>query len=113
MCGIVGYYGINSALPRLLDGLARLEYRGYDSAGVSLALDTGLATYKTRGRLSSLKALLEKEKPLETKLGIGHTRWANLLLSTPTPIWTPGAGSRLFTMESLKTTFPCEKNWKD
>ena len=76
MCGIVGYNGINSALPRLLEGLARLEYRGYDSAGVSLALDTGLATYKTRGRLSSLKALLEKEKPPETKLGIGHTRWA-------------------------------------
>lgn len=76
MCGIVGYLGKDSALPRLLDGLARLEYRGYDSAGVSLHLGSSLKTYKTAGRLSSLQALLEEEKPTCTQLGIGHVRWA-------------------------------------
>lgn len=74
MCGIVGYIGDSKALPILLDGLKRLEYRGYDSAGVAL-LGEDLKVVKTAGRIADLEKKLEGEI-LEGTIGIGHTRWA-------------------------------------
>ncbi|HSI92578.1 MAG TPA: glutamine--fructose-6-phosphate transaminase (isomerizing) [Jiangellaceae bacterium] len=76
MCGIVGYVGEQSALDVVLDGLRRLEYRGYDSAGVALVADGALATTKAAGKLANLeKALAAAPVPASTT-GIGHTRWA-------------------------------------
>jgi len=75
MCGIFGYAGKKEALPILLEGLARLEYRGYDSAGVALLEGDTLAVRKARGRLDNLKDLLERA-PIQGATGIGHTRWA-------------------------------------
>lgn len=74
MCGIVGYIGDKKALPILLDGLKRLEYRGYDSAGVAI-LGEDLKVVKTAGRIKDLEKKLEGEV-LEGAIGIGHTRWA-------------------------------------
>ena len=76
MCGIVGYVGPKNAVPLLIEGLKRLEYRGYDSAGVAvLQADGALAVRKRVGRLSNLEEALETE-PLAGSVGIGHTRWA-------------------------------------
>ena len=76
MCGIVGYVGPKNAVPLLIEGLKRLEYRGYDSAGVAVLPAGGkLAVRKRVGRLSNLEEALEAE-PLAGGLGIGHTRWA-------------------------------------
>ncbi len=75
MCGIVGYVGQRDVVPVLLGGLKRLEYRGYDSAGIAIVSDGCLNVHKTKGRLSSLCDLLEGCKA-EDALGIGHTRWA-------------------------------------
>lgn len=75
MCGITAYAGKENALPFLLQGLEKLEYRGYDSAGVTLVSSHHLETYKVKGRLTNLEKILsEKEHPEHT--GIGHTRWA-------------------------------------
>ena len=75
MCGIIGYIGKSQAVPVLLDGLRRLEYRGYDSAGVAI-LDGGkVETRKRIGRIANLAELL-KEKPATGHIGISHTRWA-------------------------------------
>jgi glucosamine--fructose-6-phosphate aminotransferase (isomerizing) len=75
MCGIVAYLGSKVAQPILIEGLKRLEYRGYDSAGVAL-LGTGvIRLQKTSGRIKALEAILDKPDPAET-LGLGHTRWA-------------------------------------
>lgn len=77
MCGIIGYTGTESAMPRLTEGLSALEYRGYDSAGVAFFTDCGLMSVKSKGRLSFLKEKLEKVSQAETTCcGIGHTRWA-------------------------------------
>ena len=77
MCGIVGYAGTEQAAPILLDGLERLEYRGYDSAGIAvLSEGKGLQLRKTKGRLKVLSALVDGGKALEGRMGIGHTRWA-------------------------------------
>ena len=76
MCGIVGYCGAHAAAPILLDGLSRLEYRGYDSAGVALCDETGLTVYKEAGRLSLLTARLRGGEGFSQTVGIGHTRWA-------------------------------------
>ena len=77
MCGIVGYVGKEQAAPILLDGLERLEYRGYDSAGLAvLGGKRGLQVKKSKGRLSVLKALTDNGRSLTGTLGIGHTRWA-------------------------------------
>jgi glutamine---fructose-6-phosphate transaminase (isomerizing) len=76
MCGIVGYAGGRSALDVVIAGLKRLEYRGYDSAGVAVLADGGLASAKKAGKLANLEKLLG-ERPLPTgTVGIGHTRWA-------------------------------------
>ncbi|MCX6979662.1 MAG: glutamine--fructose-6-phosphate transaminase (isomerizing) [Verrucomicrobia bacterium] len=75
MCGIVGYIGNNPAVPVLLDGLRRLEYRGYDSAGVATLAGGKIETRKRTGRIANLAALL-KDSPLAGDSGISHTRWA-------------------------------------
>src|SRR5207244_9293889 len=75
MCGIVGYVGPREAAPILLEGLARLEYRGYDSAGLSVLNGHGLETRKLAGRVAALGDALERE-PLAGACGIAHTRWA-------------------------------------
>ena len=75
MCGIVGYVGSKDALAVLLDGLTRLEYRGYDSAGVAVLNGRGVETRKLAGRIAGLRALVTEE-PLHGSCGIGHTRWA-------------------------------------
>ena len=74
MCGIVAYIGYRQACPILINGLKRLEYRGYDSAGISL-LNPGLVVYKTHGKVSNLEEMLEG-KDLSGTIGIAHTRWA-------------------------------------
>ncbi|MGD0991672.1 MAG: glutamine--fructose-6-phosphate transaminase (isomerizing) [Gemmatimonadales bacterium] len=75
MCGIVGYVGPRKAVPVLMDGLKRLEYRGYDSAGIAVIVDGGLIVKKAAGRIAALEAQLGKEV-LAATTGIAHTRWA-------------------------------------
>ncbi len=76
MCGIVGYVGQQAALDVVLDGLRRLEYRGYDSAGVALLAGGKLATEKRAGKLANLEAALHEHPLPAATTGIGHTRWA-------------------------------------
>ena len=77
MCGIIGYVGRQQAAPILLDGLERMEYRGYDSAGVAVRSgEQGLQVKKTKGRLKNLADMIHGGADLEGCLGIGHTRWA-------------------------------------
>lgn len=77
MCGIIGFAGKTEAVPILLDGLERLEYRGYDSAGVAVvSADGRLQVKKSKGRLSVLRELLDSQNPLSGNIGIGHTKWA-------------------------------------
>ena len=75
MCGIVGYVGSQDSLPILLEGLRRLEYRGYDSAGVAILNGGGLSVQKAAGKIAVLEALLDGSRP-RGSLGIAHTRWA-------------------------------------
>src|SRR5438876_4260253 len=75
MCGIVGYVGRAHATPILLDGLRRLEYRGYDSAGLAIVDAGQLDTRKCAGRIAALAKLVKKQ-PVSGSLGISHTRWA-------------------------------------
>jgi len=79
MCGIVGYVGrtmYDTALNVVMEGLARLEYRGYDSAGVALVTEDGVATEKRSGKLENLRSALEAHPLAPSRTGIGHTRWA-------------------------------------
>ncbi|HEY3114023.1 MAG TPA: glutamine--fructose-6-phosphate transaminase (isomerizing) [Gemmatimonadaceae bacterium] len=75
MCGIIGYIGTRGATPLLLEGLQRMEYRGYDSAGVAVMNGNGVETRKTAGKISNLERSLAAS-PVEGDTGIGHTRWA-------------------------------------
>jgi glucosamine--fructose-6-phosphate aminotransferase (isomerizing) len=75
MCGIVGYIGRRDVQPILLNGLSKLEYRGYDSAGIAVLVQDQLKISKAEGRLANLSGQLDKE-PLKGSVGIGHTRWA-------------------------------------
>ncbi len=75
MCGIVGYIGSQQAAPILMDGLARLEYRGYDSAGLAIHDGIGIHIHRAAGKLSSLRSVLARN-PLAGTCGMGHTRWA-------------------------------------
>ena len=76
MCGIVGYAGKRQAAPILLEGLAKLEYRGYDSAGLCILGEKGFEVEKVKGRLGALAALTKQGQALPGTVGIGHTRWA-------------------------------------
>lgn len=75
MCGIVGYIGTNKAVPVLLDGLKKLEYRGYDSAGIATLENGRISIFKDKGRVSNLENILNG-KEVNAKIGIAHTRWA-------------------------------------
>ena len=75
MCGIVGYIGKKEAYPILVKGLKRLEYRGYDSAGVALLNEKGIEIYKKQGKVVQMERIIPAEHP-KANLGIGHTRWA-------------------------------------
>ena len=75
MCGIVGYVGTKSAVGIIVEGLKRLEYRGYDSAGVAILDDAGLNVRRAVGRIKALETVL-RERPVNGSIGIGHTRWA-------------------------------------
>ena len=75
MCGIVGFVGRQDAAPILLEGLRRLEYRGYDSAGIATLVNGHIERRRTSGKLANLAGVLERE-PLAGVAGIGHTRWA-------------------------------------
>ncbi len=75
MCGIVGYVGHRNCLPILMEGLKRLEYRGYDSSGVAVQQESGLKVVKAAGKIRNLEAKLERD-PLKGNSGIAHTRWA-------------------------------------
>src|SRR3954451_16971110 len=76
MCGIVGYVGKQKAAPILVDGLRRLEYRGYDSAGLALICGQQILTRKRKGKIEEGLARLISSDTLEASMGIGHTRWA-------------------------------------
>ncbi|WP_418751707.1 glutamine--fructose-6-phosphate transaminase (isomerizing) [Frisingicoccus sp.] len=76
MCGIVGYIGKAQAAPILLDGLAKLEYRGYDSAGISIFDGENIETVKTKGKIKDLREMTHDGTDLAGTVGIGHTRWA-------------------------------------
>ena len=75
MCGIVGYIGPKTATPLLIEGLKRLEYRGYDSAGIATMNGAGLETRKAKGKISMLEAVVQTA-PVHGTVGIAHTRWA-------------------------------------
>src|ERR1700739_1578869 len=76
MCGIIGYVGKRPASPILLEGLRRLEYRGYDSAGMAVLQEADLLVCKKKGRIDTGLAAYLEENPVPGNLGIGHTRWA-------------------------------------
>ena len=75
MCGIIGYIGSKPVVPVLLDGLRRMEYRGYDSAGVALVSPEGIALRRSAGKLVNLETAI-REEPVDGLYGVGHTRWA-------------------------------------
>src|SRR5215471_2099613 len=76
MCGIVGYIGQQKAVPVILDGLKRLEYRGYDSAGIAICdPEHQLVVRRAKGKLVNLEAMIE-DSPIHGHYGVGHTRWA-------------------------------------
>src|SRR2546430_6409912 len=75
MCGIIGYVGTRDVVPVLIGGLKKLEYRGYDSAGIAVVNGSGVEVVRAEGKLNNLEAKLE-EKPLKGTFGMGHTRWA-------------------------------------
>ena len=76
MCGITGYIGYREAYPIIINGLKRLEYRGYDSAGVMLFDGEQINLAKTKGKVQSLEEKVDKEISKKGILGVGHTRWA-------------------------------------
>ena len=92
MCGIVGYLGKGDAYPALIKGLKRLEYRGYDSAGIAVYDGNKIQMQKAMGRLKVLEEMTQNGATLPGTVGIGHTRWA-----------THGAPSDLTTRLSLYT----------
>ena len=75
MCGIIGVTGNGPVVPRLIDSLKRLEYRGYDSAGVAAVVDGHVERRRAQGKIRNLEAVLAEE-PMKATVGIGHTRWA-------------------------------------
>ena len=81
MCGIVGYIGKNQAAPILLEGLSKLEYRGYDSAGIAVYNNNELEVAKSKGKLAVLSEKIDGGKKLSGNMGIGHTVQLSLRLS--------------------------------
>ena len=77
MCGIIGYTGKRNAVPIILEGLKRLEYRGYDSAGIAFFNERGVEIRKCTGKIKDLYAIIDSDKPFSAT-AIGHTRWATM-----------------------------------
>src|SRR6266540_645452 len=75
MCGIIGYVGTRDVVPVLISGLRKLEYRGYDSAGIAVVNGSGVEVVRAEGKLTNLEAKLS-DKPIKGSFGMGHTRWA-------------------------------------
>ncbi|KAK0340459.1 hypothetical protein LTR94_030416, partial [Friedmanniomyces endolithicus] len=75
MCGIIGVTGTGPVVPRLIDSLKRLEYRGYDSAGIAVQNDGGVERRRAKGKIRELEAVLAAD-PVAGTVGVGHTRWA-------------------------------------
>ena len=109
MCGIIGVTGNGPVVPRLIDSLKRLEYRGYDSAGVAAVVDGAVERRRAQGKIRNLEAVLA-EAPLKATVGIGHTRWATHGRPTeenappPTPTRTRPAASPWSTTASSRTS---------
>ena len=82
MCGIMGYIGYKEALPVLLEGLGRLEYRGYDSAGIAILGNGHIEVRKAAGKLARLREIASQDRALSGSVGMGHTRWATHGLPT-------------------------------
>ena len=76
MCGIIGFTGSHAAVPVIIEGLKKLEYRGYDSAGVAVVGKKGITMVKACGKIENLCKKIEESDPIEGTTGIGHTRWA-------------------------------------
>ena len=108
MCGIVAYVGHREACPLVIKGLKRLEYRGYDSAGVALMNGEGLKVYKKKGKVAALEAELTGREPQAT-IGMGHTRWATHGEPTRTRITRSTANWLSFTTASSRTTRPSSR----
>ena len=116
MCGIVGYTGTHEASPILVAGLRRLEYRGYDSAGVATLDGDRLVVRKRAGRVRVLEEALDRE-PAAGSCGISHTRWATHGPASDRnahPHLGGGASrpSRSSTTASSRTTTPCAASWR-
>lgn len=104
MCGIVGYIGNLDSKEILLKGLEKLEYRGYDSAGIAVKNEDGIQIFKEKGRIADLRSIVD-EKVL-AHVGIGHTRWQHTGFQAeeiPIRIKAHPAALRLFTTASSKT----------
>ncbi|MGB0581347.1 MAG: hypothetical protein ACPGVU_16735 [Limisphaerales bacterium] len=82
MCGIIGYIGKQQASPIVIEGLRRLEYRGYDSAGLAVLHNSEINIRKKKGKIEEGLASLHKADPVEGSIGMGHTRWATHGLPT-------------------------------
>ena len=115
MCGIVGYIGSKNVTEILMDGLTRLEYRGYDSAGVAVLENGKINVVKAQGRLQALREKLEKH-PLTGHVGIGHTRWATHGEPSDekhaTRIFPSRKKSPWCITASSKTMRPCASGWR-
>src|SRR5947207_14418187 len=113
MCAIIGYVGRRDAAPILVEGLHRLEYRGYDSAGVAVQNGAGVVVTKLAGRVAALQAVLERG-PLHGTSGIAHTRWATHGAPTTRnahPTRIAAARWRWCTTGSSRTPTRCAACW--
>ena len=96
MCGIIGYIGSKPVVPVLLDGLRRMEYRGYDSAGVAVVSPEGISLRRSAGKLANLEQAIRVE-PVDGLYGVGHTRWATISVSVSVLNWCPCSCSSFFS----------------
>ena len=109
MCGIIGIIAKETVAPGLVEGLRRLEYRGYDSAGIATLVNGRIERRRAEGKLTNLARRLDRE-PVQGKIGIGHTRWATHGLPRPTPTRSPPSGSPSCTTASSRIFRRCAAN---
>jgi glucosamine--fructose-6-phosphate aminotransferase (isomerizing) len=114
MCGIVGYIGERDSVPVIMDALGRLEYRGYDSAGIAVIDDAGaLVGSKAEGKLARLAERLANGEALHGHVGVGHTRWrhtAGPRMKMRILTSTARRSLRSCTTGSSRTTLPCARS---